>query len=209
MTKSQRITLMADWWPKACAAQGWDAADRALRLAQLSQAVGRPITSANQLGNVEDMNKVVKHLGALADNVEQVRKHVDPDEDRARRLRWKIRQQIKQLEPLLAPPATPHSALRTPHSDAYLAALIRDKFQQGAPCAHSRSLTLDDLTAAPIIRTNRQGKPVEGPSQLDQIVMTLARAISVKKQAAPDIENIEKADQFAGVGKMVDENQPF
>lgn len=66
MTKPQRITLMADWWPAACTAQGWNPNDRARRLEVLSQAVGRPLNSANDLDRLTDIDAVKSHLLALS-----------------------------------------------------------------------------------------------------------------------------------------------
>ncbi len=65
MTKGQRITLMADWWPKACAAQHWNTNDRELRLQILSQAVHRELSSASDLNNTTDIDAVKAHLFAL------------------------------------------------------------------------------------------------------------------------------------------------
>lgn len=66
MTKNQRITLMADWWPAACAAQNWNVSDRDKRLAVLSDAVGRELKSASDLNHLTDIDAVKSHLLALA-----------------------------------------------------------------------------------------------------------------------------------------------
>lgn len=84
MTPNQRITLMADWWPKACAAQGWNKNDRAKRLEVLSQAVGRPLLSANQLHKKEDIDHVKEHLMKLADNLAGVMNAQDQTRIRTR-----------------------------------------------------------------------------------------------------------------------------
>jgi hypothetical protein len=66
MTKPQRIKLMAELWPNACAAQHWSKDDREKRLDVLSAAVARPITSANDLNQTTDFDRVKAHLHALA-----------------------------------------------------------------------------------------------------------------------------------------------
>jgi hypothetical protein len=54
------------WWPGACTAMLWDSTDRALRLRVLSQAVGRPLTSASDLKSQTDWDHVKSHLLALS-----------------------------------------------------------------------------------------------------------------------------------------------
>jgi hypothetical protein len=66
MTKNQLITLMRLWWPAACRGQGWNPADRELRLKVISEAVKRPVTSANDLDSRGDVDRVKAHLRQLA-----------------------------------------------------------------------------------------------------------------------------------------------
>lgn len=66
MTSRQRIKLMAEWWPDACTSQGWNKNDREKRIEILSQALGREITSANEIETNEDVDAVKAHLLALA-----------------------------------------------------------------------------------------------------------------------------------------------
>ncbi len=167
MTDPQRITLMATWWPAACRAQGWKVSDRTKRLEVLSAAVKRPINSANELNSKEDIGAVKAHLGMLADNVAATVETDRPDMDRARRLRFTIAEHLKCL------------ALYHENAPAWLASVIRDKFKHGS---RAMPLTLDDLSAAPII--GRGGREI--PSQLDQVVMTLARAIQAKRKEQGD-----------------------
>jgi hypothetical protein len=176
MTPNQRITLMADWWPRACRSQGWKASDRELRLAELSKAVGRELNSASDLNSTTDIDAVKAHLAALSDNLPAVLKHETPGEDRAVRLRHSIRDQLKCLA-LYVDGKTA--------AEKYLAELIKDKFKHGSRGVHTPALTIDDLSAEPI-HFSRNGVLREIPSQLDQIVMTLARAIQAKRKAAGD-----------------------
>lgn len=66
MTTPQRITLMADLWPNACAATGWDENDRQLRLDVLGTALGRKIDSANEINHLTDFDAVKSHLLAVS-----------------------------------------------------------------------------------------------------------------------------------------------
>jgi hypothetical protein len=66
VTKSQRIQLMSTWWPDACAAAGWNPADRERRLEVLSDAVQRSLKSANDLNHTTDIDKVKSHLLAIS-----------------------------------------------------------------------------------------------------------------------------------------------
>lgn len=172
MTTPQRITLMADWWPKACRAQGWNKNDKAKRLEVLSAAVKRDVTSANELNATSDIDAVKAHLGMLASNVAATIETDRPDIGRARRLRNTIGDQLKCL------------ALYHENAPAWLASVIRDKFKHGS---RVMPLTADDLSAEPVYFTDRKtGKPREIPSQLDQIVMTLSRAIQAKRKEQGD-----------------------
>jgi hypothetical protein len=161
MTKSQRITLMAEWWPAACAAQGWTDT-REKRLEVLSAAVGRSLQTANDLDSTGDIDRVKAHLARLADKLGPMLKHETPGEDRAVRLRFAIGEQLRCL------------GVYHPAPEAYLAVILRDKFGVS---------DLGSLDAAPVVDW-RSGTRREGPSELDQVVMTLARAIQSKRKAS-------------------------
>ena len=174
MTTKQRIALMAQWWPEACRAQGWRVNDRALRLRVLSDAVGRPITSANQLNTKADVDSVIAHLGMLKDNVALTIETDHPEIGAARPLRFVIGEwQLKCL------------AVYMGHDGAqkYLAEIIRDKFRHAS---RVMPLTIEQLDAAPVIRRNKAGELYESPSQLDQVLMKLASAIQSRRKAAGD-----------------------
>ena len=117
MTKSQRITLNADWWPAACRTQGWNSGDRELRLRVCSWAVSLEnptqaelleaihsdrvpagmLTSCNDLNNRGDIDRVKACLGMLADNVKRTLEVGQPHYGSARRKRDLIRAHIKCL----------------------------------------------------------------------------------------------------------------
>lgn len=112
MSPAQRTWLMAKTckryplgglWYQACAgatarAQGWNYNDRALRLATLSEAVGRPLASANDLNQVGDFDKVIQHLGTLAGDVARAAESDYAGE--ARRTLKDVRELLAELEEL-------------------------------------------------------------------------------------------------------------
>jgi len=207
MTSSQRITLMSDWYPAACAAQGWDPSDRAFRIRVLSVAVSlysdrddlagladildacesdspltREITSASDLDTTRDIDAVKSMLQLLTDDIDAALEVGDPTLGRARRLRAKIGWQLNCLNPYLA--ADPSSDPKSSPAQRYLAAILADKFRprSGLP---SVPLSLGDLTADPIpVRRPPNYVLSHMPSQLDQVVITLGRVLRSKRRAA-------------------------
>lgn len=194
MTKSQRITLMADWWPAACRTQGWNVNDRQRRMDELSRAVGRPLASANELNSTSDVDAVKAHLGMLADNVAATIETDHPEQGRARRLRITIREQLKCLGIYLSSEVGRVTPCAPSPAEQYLAEIIKDKFKHGS---RAMPLTIDDLNADPITARNRFGGESNIPSQLDQVIMTLARSIQAKRKAAG--HSIHEMKKAAGV----------
>jgi len=188
MTKNQRIALQADWWPAACREQGWKSGDRKLRLLVCSWAVSLPnptaldilqavksdehpvrmLQSTNDLNDRDDVDRVKAVLGMLSGNLARTGEVGRPEFGRARRLRNVIRAQIKCL------------ALFQERPRAYVAEIINDKFNRARRVEH---VTIRDLTADLIVST-RGDKVHESPSQLDQLVMTLARIVNQRRKAA-------------------------
>lgn len=167
MTKFQRIFLMGTLWPDACGFQGWNSEDRELRLEVLSAAVKRPLASASDLGALADFDQVRQHLEALAGKLTQ-------HDGRAARYRVKFHRQLRCL------------ALYVEDATAYAKTVIRDKFHR-AGCDHEGFANADArrlaewLSAAPTVRFDRrEQKLVEGPSQLEQLVMTLDERLHAK-----------------------------
>jgi len=97
MTTGQRIHLMADLWPAACREQGWNTEDRDLRLKVLSEALRRPLTSANEVGGNDEFDLVKSHLKTLANSLNGAMESIDPNIGRARRLRKKIIELVRCL----------------------------------------------------------------------------------------------------------------
>jgi len=162
MTSKQRYSIVIDRWPAACRAQGWNPSDRERRLRVIGEAVGRAITTMNDLDNGADIDAVYAHLGALTDKVAATietlpagRVDVSAGPGRRarksdtagyrRRLFWLVR---KHAAPLGGEP--------------YVLGLARDKFHLTAGMT-----TLEDLTT----------------QQLHQLMMTLAARRSSKQRS--------------------------
>ena len=99
MTSKQRLSILLDRWPAACRTQQWNPKDRDLRLHTISQAVGRPITSMNDLDNATDIDRVFAHLGILSERLAAIIESSPTGEDYGyrRRLYWLIRKHARPL----------------------------------------------------------------------------------------------------------------
>jgi hypothetical protein len=155
MTSKQRIAILADWWPRACEAQNWRKDDREKRLAVVSQAVGREITSFNDLNNSSDIDRVKAHLGFLCDNVKATIETLPAPQvelsagqgsqfktDTAgyrRRLFWLIRQHGRALSPT----APEHYILSIAADRFHLVAGLRTLEDLTTPQLHQLMITLN------------------------------------------------------------------
>lgn len=152
---------MADWWPKACAAQSWKSSDRALRMRVLSEAVKREITSANDLNSREDIDAVKAHLGMLADQVAETMETDHPEIGQARRVLANIQDfYLPCLAVYLEPPTLDHAR-------NYALAIVKDKVKRGPGVL---PLALANLS----------------PQNLEHLQMTLARTIQTKRKKSGD-----------------------
>lgn len=190
MTPQQRITIMADWWPAACRAQGWKSADRALRMRVLSVAVSfppgtfatildalavinsdeplkRPLASANELDSRGDVDRVKALLLFLAGNLKAAQEMDDAKAGVARRSRHVIvdeRLRCLALYPLDKP-------MGLAGAQALLAELLRDFFNKGR---RHEIVTLEDISEQPqSYRKKGSSELHEGPSQLQRLLMRL------------------------------------
>jgi hypothetical protein len=159
ITKAQRIYLQADLWPSACATQGWIKNDRAKKLSVIGRILGREIESTNDIAGNAEFDAVKRELGFLADNLDATIETIQPERGRARRLKEKIREQMKCL------------GLYHPNPGGYVQTIVYDKFRH-----HGWGATYEQLSA--------DGLP--GESELDQLVMTLARTIQRKRKMVGD-----------------------
>jgi len=161
MSPAQRTWLMATrckrypqggLWYQACQAQRWDYNDRALRLAVLSKAVDRRLSSANDLNQVGDFDKVIKHLGTLADDLKRAAESDAAGE--ARRTMKDVRDLMLELEELVAAPGD------------YVMAIIKD-ITRGRYGVRG----IEDLDIEP--RYTTEGEFREKISELEQFRRTL------------------------------------
>lgn len=169
---------MKDLWPAAARNNGWQTGDRAKRIAVLCDALGRAIQSASEINDRDDFDAVKRHLLMLADNLAGARETIEPEMGRARRLRDAIRELTRCIAVYIPLSASASEAdgerdgVRCPAAaEAYVTQIIRDKFNRGSRVT---IVTVDDLTAAPIIL--RDGRQI--PSQLDQLVYTLGACLN-------------------------------
>jgi hypothetical protein len=178
MTTSQRNHLFCELWPQAARTQGWNVSDRAKRMEVLTKILGRPIQSANEISNKEDYDTVKRELVFLADNLKATIETLNPSEATARRLRKTIREYY-----------LPCLGVYHPKPAGYLQKVIYDKFQV------SWNTGIDELTAIP---TDNADGPGKGPSQLQQVIMALARGIQMRRSKAGDTlhEMHRKANVF-------------
>lgn len=81
-------------------------------------------------------------------------------------------------------------ALYHPDPAGYVATVLADR--QGVPV--DGSLTLEDVSDAPTVRTRRDGVPYAGPSELEQVLMTLwARVQPMRRKALHTLHQMRMA----------------
>lgn len=158
MTDRQRMSILADWWPRACKAQGWKVSDRDLRLDVISQAVGRPISTMHQLDNSRDVDRVKAHLLSLADDlaatVETTR---EDDPGLRRRLLFLIRKQSAQLG-----------------GEPYVMAIARDRFHLVAGVRTLDDLSTEDLRQLMMTLKARRQRRVRAADARSSLQVTAA-----------------------------------
>ena|ERR1700690_415997 len=128
MTTKQRITIVADWWPAACRCQHWNPNDRPLRLQIISQAVGRPVASMNDLDNTGDIDQVKAYLLFLSDNIDGPPEIANPEPGERRRYLWLIRRHSRSLG-----------------GEAYALSIARDRFHVTSGLTTIENLTTEQL----------------------------------------------------------------
>lgn len=130
--------------------------------------------SLTEVDTRSGFDAVLAQLGAMRDDVARTQEISDPTIGKSRRLREKIRKELLRC-----------LALYEPDAEAYLQAVLRDKIRWYKTDQPTRPPTLDDLTATP---THNRRPPCwalkEGPSQLEQLMMTLNARIHTKRKAA-------------------------
>jgi hypothetical protein len=169
---AQRMKLMIELWPKACRAMGWKQSDRELRLATLSEAVGRQLVSANEIGAHDEFSRVVDHLGKLAGELPAAIRDGRDELTERDRLIFVIDEQRKQLALYLPEGSS---------AEAYIQQVIRDKFNRGR---RTERRQVEDLSNDPRTPVLVRGHLWEPPSELKQLVMTLSARINPMRKAA-------------------------
>lgn len=166
--------LLAD----AAAARGLTtAADREALRQQLHQsAFGQP-KSAKAINRTTDFDAYKAAALAIsrpADVDGQLRQQAQPRQRKEHRI-WEIRRCL---------------ALYHPDPAGYVATVIAGR--PGVPA--DGSLTLEDLSDTPTVRTRRDGVPYAGPSELEQVLMTLwARVQPMRRKAGHTLHQMRIA----------------
>lgn len=108
ITTAQRFKIL-QLWGKVCAARGWKASDRALRLTTLGGFLGRELSSTDAIERLAECTKVMAELEALlGTSVRAGLEATDPARNRKRNWRWLIERELLPclaLYPLDAPMA--------------------------------------------------------------------------------------------------------
>lgn len=184
ITREQQIFLLAKTnrgqpglWYGACEVQGWNPDDRDFRLAKLSEIVGRKLESTSDIERVNEFTKVKNELLILQRvHLQAALEGSDTTENRARVLRHQI---VTELIPCLE--------LYVEDVRGYITAIMEDKNRWWKIDRPARDITIMDLDAKPIFRTDKgTGQPRQWPSQLEQLQFTLAARLNEKRKAAGD-----------------------
>lgn len=172
-------------WSAACKMQKWtraaglSSAQIDARRKDLLKRAG--FDSLTHVDRAAGFGRVLAELGLLKTQLVAAVEHGNPSLDAARRKRWVIRNvTLRRLGVYVSDP------------QAYLDSIVRDKFDwRRVESGYAVPLTLDDMTDDPVIR-ERDGKLVEQPSQLDQILFTLDRSIQKnRKEAGHSIHDMQ------------------
>lgn len=133
MTTPQRVKLMAELWPNACAVQGWNEKDREKRLDVINDILAqhprperrRAVSSTNDLDSDTDYTLVKTRLLMLADNLKAAGEDGKLIPNAIRTRREVIRRQVKCLALyLVAPTAVRQDSRRL--AQKYALEIIRD-----------------------------------------------------------------------------------
>lgn len=173
---SQRTSIMK-LWSSVCKDRGWKSSDRALRLATFGEIIGRTITSADEIGRIDECTKLMKSLKAmLGVDLQAARESDDLTINRARTIRHFI---VAELVPCLE--------LYVADFPAYLTKIMEDKNRWWKIDRPARDITIMDLDAKPTWRKDKStGQLTESHSTLEQLKFTLAARLNTLRKAAGD-----------------------
>ena len=177
ITTSQRITIM-QIWGRVCKDRGWKSSDKTLRLAKFSELLGRPLASTNDVERFDECTKLMNELHCLlGTSLRAGKEATDPTLNQARVLRNQI---LTEIIPCL-------ELYRGEKLVSDIADIMEDKNRWWKVDRPARGMTLMDLDARPITRTDRKTGEVKFMgSQLSQMQWTLARWMNDLRNAAGD-----------------------
>ncbi|MDE2020943.1 MAG: hypothetical protein KGJ13_11455 [Patescibacteria group bacterium] len=188
ITAAQRTVIMK-LWGRVCKDRGWKASDREFRLGKFGEIIGRPITSTDDIGRIDECTKLMKELSALLGvDVQAAREADDLTINRARVLFHQI---CGELVPCLE--------LYIADVRGYLTAIMEDKNRWWKIDRPARDIKITDLTARPIRKWDFKTRSMkEFPSQLEQLQYTLAARLNTLRNQAGD--SIHDMRTRAGLG---------
>lgn len=171
LSPAQIKVLQCQLWPDAARAQGWPrtegeareqgfASVRAFRLERLSEIVGRPLKSSNELGKVDEFTQVKNRLLLLADNLRGAAEDGDAVPNALRTRRWVALRDIQ--------------CLRLYVEDGYVRELLKQRFARGGTCPS----VFDELPLAEIVAEFKE------MGVLTQLNYTLAARLQTHRKAA-------------------------
>ena len=177
ITDSQRITIM-QLWGRVCKDRKWKQSDKDFRLAKFSELVGRELKSTNDVERLEECTKLMNELKCLLGiSLQAGKEATDPSLNAARVLRNQI---LTEIIPCL-------ELYRGEKLAEDLANIMEDKNRWWKLDRPARGMTLMDLDARPIFRTDRAtGEQKFMGSQLSQMQWTLSRWMNDLRNAAND-----------------------
>jgi len=188
ITESQRITIM-QLWGRVCKDRKWQTSDKTFRLAKFSELLGRKLESTNGVERIKECTKLMNELKCLLGiSIQAGKEATDPSLNAARVLRNQI---LTEIIPCL-------ELYRGEKLTADLAGIMEDKNRWWKLDRPVRGMTLMDLDARPIFRTDRAtGEKKFCGSQLSQMQWTLARWMNDLRNEAGD--TIHQMKMKAGV----------
>lgn len=176
LSKSQSQRFWREW-SAACRYQGWKetlSADEidAKRKELLARCGFKSLTLVDKTSGFD---RVLAELRALQDDLQRTVETEDPTIGAARRFRAVILQEI-----------IPCLALYEDDANVYLTTVISGLVRWNKTDRPERDPTLEDLDAKPTFKKSASGQWREGPSKLEQAMMTLNARLHTKRRDAGD-----------------------
>lgn len=163
-------------WNAARKAQGWTTAKgwttaqaEAKRREVQAAAIG--VEKSSKFLSDEELDRVLSAFAALGDSVRGTRESDHPEEGKARRWVWVIKNQLTPCLKLYVGDGV----------EAYLDSVLRDRFKVFKGLGH-----WTELDPLPVVRMGKNGKPFEGPGPLQQFLITVSRLLQDKRSKAGD-----------------------